>query len=228
MKNKLRMSLLIGAAMLTSAALTKALTPTVKIAASQPKFLLEEMIPASFGEWKIDTTLVPLKVDESAQRLINELYDQTLSRTYVNRQGEMIMLSIAYGGNQSRNLAVHKPEVCYAAQGFDVQKNVAGDLPTPFGPVPVKRLLAVQGERSEPITYWITLGDRAVSSGMQQRLQKLSYGLSGKIPDGVLVRVSNISRNEKDSYKLQEVFVSDLLSSLTPASRLQLAGEISR
>ena len=71
-----------------------------------------------------------------------------------------------------------------------------GALATRFGAVPVKRLVARQNSRNEPITYWITVGDKAIRSGIEQKMQRLAYGLSGKIPDGMLVRVSTIAADE--------------------------------
>jgi EpsI family protein len=156
--------------------------------------------------------------------MIEKLYDQTLSRTYVNPRGERVMLSIAYGGDQSKTLQLHLPEVCYVAQGFQMMKTGDGELGTRYGALPVKRLVARQNERNEPITYWITIGDKAVLSGIQQKLQRLAYGLSGKIPDGMLVRVSTIQASEADAWRLQDRFVTEMLDALAPRDRARLLG----
>ena len=60
-------------------------------------------------------------MDPGQKALLDRLYEQQLSRTYENAQGYRIMLSIAYGGNQRDELELHKPEVCYVAQGFVLQ-----------------------------------------------------------------------------------------------------------
>ena len=77
------------------------------------------------------------------------------------------MLSIAYGGDQSDTMAVHKPEVCYPAQGFQILKNATASFSTGDGNIPVKRLVATQGPRIEPITYWTTVGDTVAVSGYE-------------------------------------------------------------
>jgi len=102
--------LLTGLAMLAAAGLAIAITPTSKIADQGPKIDLETMIPKQFGEWKLDETIVPIAISPDAQAALDRIYNQTLSRTYVNGQGEKIMLSIAYGGDQSDGMAVHKPQ----------------------------------------------------------------------------------------------------------------------
>jgi EpsI family protein len=224
MNRRFAASLVLGAAMAGASALTGALTPTVKLAAAQRQFSLERIIPASFAGWSIDASIVPVRPDPEHQAMIEKLYDQTLSRTYVNRQGQRVMLSIAYGGDQSKSLQLHLPEVCYVAQGFQMLDNSDGVLATGFGRLPVKRLVARQGARNEPITYWITIGDKAVLSGIRQKMQRLAYGLTGKIPDGMLVRVSTIQASPDQAWRLQDRFVNQMLAVMPPRDRVRLLG----
>jgi EpsI family protein len=210
--------------MAAAAALTVALTPTARAIDRRDQFSLEAMIPASFPGWAVDATIVPLTPDPDQQSMLDRLYDQTLSRTYVNRAGQRVMLSIAYGGQQSNALQLHLPEVCYTAQGFEMLKASDGLLATRFGQVPVKRLVARQNARNEPITYWITIGDKAVAAGIRQKLQRLAYGMTGKIPDGMLVRVSTIDADEREAYRVQDAFVGQLLDVLAAKDRARLLG----
>ena len=182
------------------------------------------MVPRTFGEWQVDTRVMPLQVDPATQAKLDKIYNQTLGRTYVNRNGDRVMLSIAYGGDQSDNMGVHKPEVCYTAQGFTVRDGEQGSLDTGMGVLPVKRLFAVAGARQEPITYWITVGRKATMPGIEQRLQELRYGLSGTVPDGMLVRVSSIGGDAAAAYALQDQFVRALLASLDTPARERLVG----
>jgi EpsI family protein len=224
MTRTLLTSLVLGALMFSAAATTRVVTPTAKMADKNAKFSLEQMIPSTFGEWAIDTTIIPLKLDPETEAKLNKLYNQTVTRTYVNANGERIMLSIAYGGDQSEGLGVHKPEVCYVAQGFDVRVNKPGQLQTQYGTLPVRRLMAVAGERYEPITYWLTIGNKIALSGLDSRLTQLRYGLGGVIPDGMLVRVSTIDRDPAHSYQLQDQFVKELMSAVGPEARNRLIG----
>jgi EpsI family protein len=224
MKKSLIVSLVLGATMATSAVVAAALTPHVKIADMQAKFNLEDMVPRQFGEWRVDETIVPLQVDPETQAKLNRIYNQVLARTYINRDGERIMLSLAYGGDQGDNMGVHKPEICYAAQGFEITRAGADALHTDYGNLPLKRLMAVNGARYEPITYWITIGNKAVKPGLDQRLTELKYGLTGTIPDGMLVRISNISRDPDSAYKVHDRFVQDMLHAMREPGRTRLIG----
>jgi len=224
MKKSMVFSLLIGALMVSAAGATKMLTPTVKMADLQEKLDLAAAIPIQFGNWKVDESIIPLQVDPDTQAKLDKIYNQTLSRTYVNDMGQRIMLSIAYGGDQSDNMGVHKPEVCYGAQGFEVTKNVDTTLATDFGTLPVRHLHAVNGSRIEPITYWITIGKSIVASQGRQRLALLRYGLSGTIADGMLVRVSSIDPDDQAAYVLQQQFVNSMLHAISEQARIRLIG----
>jgi len=217
-------SLVLGAAMAATSALTVALTPTARTPQAHEQFSLEQMIPQRFGDWRIDPSVVPLAPDPEQQGMLEKIYDQTLSRTYIDSAGRRVMLSIAYGGDQSKALQLHLPEVCYVAQGFQMVENDDGALPTRFGELPVKRLVARLQERNEPITYWITIGEHAARAGFQQKLRKLAYGLSGEIPDGMLVRVSTIQGDASRAYQVQDRFVTDMLGAMAPRDRIRLLG----
>ncbi|HEY1229503.1 MAG TPA: EpsI family protein [Ramlibacter sp.] len=223
MNGKFVASLALGLSMALTSALTGALTPRTRVSAGE-HFSLEAMVPTRFDDWTVDDSVVPLKPNPEQQTVLEHIYDQTLARTYVDRAGNRVMLSIAYGGDQSKALQLHLPEVCYVAQGFQMLKSRPDTLPTRFGNLPVKRLVARQERRNEPITYWITIGDKAVLSGIEQKLQRLAYGLSGKIPDGMLVRVSTIQANEDVAYRVQDRFVTEMLDVMAPRDRARLLG----
>ncbi|MDK6077359.1 exosortase-associated protein EpsI, B-type [Massilia varians] len=224
MNRRFAISVVLGLAMAGTSALTGALTPKPRVLQPHEQFSLEQMIPQRFGDWRIDPSVVPLAPDPEQQSMLEKIYDQTLSRTYINSQGQRVMLSIAYGGDQSKALQLHLPEVCYVAQGFQMQKDAEDNLTTRFGELPVKRLVARLHERNEPITYWITIGEHASRAGIQQKLHRLAYGLSGEIPDGMLVRVSTIQSNETQAYGVQDRFVAEMLGVMAPRDRTRLLG----
>jgi EpsI family protein len=224
MNRRLAASIVLGVAMAATSALTGALTPTTRVAAAQADFSLDRMVPKRFGNWTLDDTVAPLTPDETQKELIATLYDQTLARTYVDETGQRVMLSIAYGGDQSKQVQLHLPEVCYVAQGFDMVEDKAGELGTRYGSIPVKRLLMRAGARNEPVTYWVTVGDKAVMSGLGQKYQRFLYGLAGKIPDGMLVRVSTIQSDQQVAYAVQARFVNQMLDGFSPQDRVRLLG----
>lgn len=210
--------------MLASAGLSIAMRPTHKIADQGQKIDLASMIPVAMEGWHEEKLPSIQVVDPQQKAFLDTIYSQVLSRTYVNEQGYRIMLSIAYGSDQSDSMKVHKPEVCYAAQGFQVEDHRMDNLILGQGSLPIKRVLALQGNRIEPITYWVTVADKVVRPDITQKLVQVAYGLSGEVPDGMLIRVSSIDRDQNNAFKKQDEFAKTLLSSLTPESRQRLSG----
>ncbi|MDO8314048.1 MAG: EpsI family protein [Rugosibacter sp.] len=226
--NLIRKSLLLLTLMCAASALAVVLHPTQKIADQKPAINLEAMIPQRFGDWhEVPQSLATLANPQQIE-LLNKIYNQTLSRTYSNSQGYRIMFLIAYGGDQSDGTQVHKPEVCYPAQGFQLLKKSAATIVLPFGSLLVTRVDAELGQRREPITYWITIGDQVVQSGIQKKLIEMRYGFTGKIPDGLLTRVSSIDQDTAHAYDIQEKFINQMLGAVTPEQRQRLAGSLGK
>lgn len=228
MKKPFIVSLMMGLLMVSSAAITMVITPSAGIADQQNQIDLEALIPSEFNDWKIDVSAESLMVNPDVKEMINKIYSQTLSRTYINSQGERVMLSIAYGRDQRKDLQVHRPEVCYLTSGFDIGKLTKTFVDTTIGRIPVMHLVAKQGARNEPITYWIRMGDSVTRGWFEQKAATLSYGLTGKVPDGLLFRVSTISNDEQDSYRIQQIFLTSLLQAVRSEDRHWLVGRLAQ
>lgn len=210
--------------MLAAACLALALTPRLKMADQGPKINLEAIIPKQFGGWKLQEALTIPVADPGVLAELNRIYDQLLTRHYVNEKGELIMLSIAYGSNQSYSTQVHQPEMCYPPQGFQIKSLSKGFINFSWGKLPVMRLIATKGPRVEPITYWVMIGESPVRGNVEQQFARWKYGLSGKIPTGIVIRVSTISANESKSFRTEEQFVRDMLAAVSMEYRKILAG----
>jgi EpsI family protein len=202
------------------------LKPSAKLAEDRPKIDLESVIPDTFGKWKQDMGQPTSIINPQQKEMLDALYSQTLSRTYVSDSGDRIMLSLAYGAEQNREMQVHRPETCYPAQGFQLTSSQKSQITTVFGSLPVMRLVAIQGVRHEPITYWIRVGDRIVRGNLELGFARVSYGLRGTVPDGLLVRVSSLSLDSEIAFQRHDQFIMDLLSAIGPAERQVLLGAI--
>lgn len=121
-------------------------------------------------------------------------------------------------------MQVHRPEVCYPALGFQVGSLSKGFIDASGARLPVMKLVATQGLRIEPITYWVMMGDTAVRGHLEQFVARFKYGLSGKIPHGILIRVSTISADESQSYQIEEQFVRNMLGAMPAQYRKTLTG----
>ena len=185
---------------------------------------LETAVPKQFGEWTERPEQSNQIVDPQTQQLLNSIYDQILTRTYVNKQGYRIMLSMAYGSDQRGGLQAHRPEVCYPAQGFKVLSLNDGDLGTANGSINVRRLTTSMGPRDEPVTYWLTVGDHVIRNQFEKRMMEFRLMLTGQIPDGLLFRVSSIDKDAKRAFEMQRRFVDDLMGSVPAETRRQLSG----
>jgi EpsI family protein len=187
------------------------LTPRHKLADSLPPIVLESLVPKTFGGWREDVSIAQVLPDPTVQAQLDALYSQVLSRTYVNAKGQRIMLTIAYGSDQnSEATAAHRPEFCYRAQGFVIQDKGIERVALKDHSLTVRRLLGTAGGRVEPISYWVTLADRASLPGLSRKLSQIYFGLQGEIADGMLVRVSTVGLPLEEAYVLQDAFLASM------------------
>ncbi|HEX2796380.1 MAG TPA: EpsI family protein [Immundisolibacter sp.] len=215
-------TVLIGICMLAAAGLAYAMKPTRQVVGADT-FQLETAIPRQFGAWTEQKQQIQI-VDPRQQENIDRIYSQVLMRSYVNAEGVRVMLSIAYGDNQSDDLQVHRPEACYPAQGAQVKSTANASLPTQWGEIPIRRLTTQFGPRHEPVTYWVMVGDRAIIGSLQGKLAQMRYGFRGQIPDGMLVRASTIDPDDERAFAQQARFLQDLLAAVPPETRKRLSG----
>ena len=223
-KGALRIAFVLALLMGLAAVAGIASKPTTKVDDGKPRYVLESVIPKSFGDWTELVQTGVQVVNPQTKELLDKIYSQTLTRTYVNKDGYRIMLSLAYGDDQRGALQAHKPEVCYPAQGFTVHSNSNAELATPFGPIPANQLSTSLGPRKEPVTYWFTIGNTTVKNRLDKRLAEIRLGLTGQVPDGLLFRVSSVDEMPNRAFERQTAFVSDLMRSVSPEDRAKLGG----
>lgn len=216
--------IILLALMLVSAALGAALRPTIFLADERTPIDLQAMVPTTFGDWREQLNMTAQIVDPQQQETLERIYSQTLSRTFVNSAGYRIMLSIAYGKNQSKSLELHSPEVCYPAQGFQLAAKQQTTLNLSGKPIAVTRLETSLGQRHEPVTYWNVIGDKVTTSLLNKRLVDFRYSITGRIPDGILVRVSSIDRFSDNAYAMQNQFLADMVQAISPQDRNRFVG----
>ncbi len=221
MRNK---TMLMAGLMLLVAVLSNLLIPTIYLADERTPINLEKMVPASFGEWKVLPYVSAQVVNPEQQDTLEKIYSETLTRTYISPQGYQVMLSIAYGKNQKKGLELHKPEVCYPAQGFELVSKMASTLDLSGKPIATTRLVTTLGPRHEPVTYWTVVGDQITTGTWSKRWTETRYGLDNRIPDGMLVRVSSIDKNTGGAYDVHAKFAAALVDSINPTLRSRFAG----
>lgn len=229
-----RSSLAVFLLMLLAAAAAWVLTPRAppEPSGADPLPQLEVAVPAVIGEWQLVPSLqeqVDLAVDGDGERLISQPYDQTLLRTYQNARGEQILLAVAYTRQQSQEVKVHRPEVCYTAVGFEVLSlaptrlmNVAA---AGSPPVDGMRMVARSVHHAEAVSYWIRMGSIYSQNAVDTRLHLLAEGLQGRLRDGALVRASRVIADPAEApaaYPQIEGFLAEFAAALTPEARALL------
>ena len=219
-------NLILMALMLLSAGLGAALKPTIFTADERPPIDLKVMVPTAFGDWQEQLNVTAQIIDPTQQETLDKIYSQILTRTFVNSQGYRVMLSMAYGKNQSKSLELHLPDVCYPAQGFSVDRSTKASLEILGKSVPITRLETKLGQRHEPLIYWTLVGDTITKSAFEKRLTEMRYAITGRIPDGILVRVSSIDRSPENAFAIQQRFASELIQYIAPEIRNRFVGAL--
>ncbi len=95
------------------------LRPSINSAAPSPH--LDKAVPEQFGDWRtLPNPLIQADLSTDGATSTDQPYDEIVSRTYVNSSGDVVMMALAYGKNQRQEIKIHRPELCYPAQGFKV------------------------------------------------------------------------------------------------------------
>jgi len=225
----MRVSLLVGALMAASSVAAWVVQPRQLMAQTAS---IDHNVPAQFGDWKQLKDGMPqmaLSVTPDGQRSEEQPYDEVVMRTYVNSKGERVMLALAYAREQRQEVKIHRPEVCYRAQGYRPLEEVRSALPQASGSaIPGLRLLMDSGNRLEAVSYWIRVGHAYPRGGLDTRMTILKDGLSGVVPDAILVRASSILSKQDDAagaYERQERFLAELVQATRPEAKRMLVAQ---
>lgn len=155
---------------------------------------LARIVPLRFAGWRaMDGG--PEAVSPYSQDLIGNSgiqYNDVLTRTYRDGAGRSVMLVLAYKRHMEQENKVHRPEICYVAQGYKLADQRRGDAAIAGRTIPVAYFLGRGVRRDEQVAYWIRSGQEVVSNGWGLRLSILRAALHGVVPDGLLVRASMI------------------------------------
>ena len=189
-----------------------------------PEF--ESIMPASFGDWVALPNSNQRVVNPVVEESLKRIYSQTFSRAYIHKPtGRVIMLSIAYGRDQTNDTQLHTPDQCYPSQGFKVHSFTHTDIATKLGTVRAVRLETSMGDRVEPLTYFLRVGEGVARSSKERNLERIRLALQGYLTDGMLFRVSEVTRNP-DAFDLQQRFINEALLAVEPSKRRFLTGAL--
>jgi EpsI family protein len=188
-------------------------------------------VPKRIGEWQVvESPLVQVGLTTGKETDMNQPYDETVMRTYQDGKGHVIQIALAWGQRQRQEIKIHRPELCYPAQGYTVSALREATFParTVGGqPITGKRMVTKdRNEQTQLVSYWIRIGHVYSSSAWATRLHILQEGLKGRMTDGILVRASQYVPSDQDqeaAFKLQEQFMADLVQASPPQAKDALA-----
>jgi EpsI family protein len=221
-----RRQFILGGALLAASAAAWGLSPRAGPAMSKPA-ALARIIPETIGQYRT-ATAANLAVPPESE-ISKHLYDQVLTRIYAAPDAPPITLVIAYGGAQNSQLSIHRPEICYTWAGYQVgpARHVAivGNVP-PLASAAF--LTATRGDNVEQIYFWMRIGDKFPTTPMREKIDLALANLQGRLPEGVLVRISMLSVESESALQKLSAFNHDLIASLGTEGRALLLGGESR
>lgn len=193
---------------------------------SQEAPSLESTVPRKFGQW-VERPQAQKQVSLSTGTgpNIDQPYDQTVMRTYENDRGQVVMLALAWGATQRQEVKVHRPDLCYVAQGLQIRRLLPksfADIAGASSAVTGKQMIAIRGNGGEAVSYWIRIGRLYSEDAIDTRLHIFKEGLAGRIPDGILVRASMPIRSEAEATEAWPVlddFLRELVAATPDAAR---------
>jgi len=217
---------LVCLALLFAALGAEAITPRTMMAKGIESLDLDALIPRSFGRWA-PVTNIRVVEPPGSDTLSHEIYNQEIARGYADEEGHVVMLLIAYGVSQSDRLQLHRPEICYAAQGFRVSRPVRAVIyyGANRSQLRLTRLVAEREGRLEPVTYWMRIGNDVATGIVERQILKVTYGLRGLIPDGALIRISTVGIPQDAAFAIQGQFILELLGALDARGHKFLVGD---
>jgi EpsI family protein len=196
---------------------------------------LSSMVPVKFAEWReipLGSGAIDPRAQSPEETDREAPYDDVLMRGYTNPRGDIVVLALAYGSHQRQEMKIHRPELCYTAQGFEVLRRTPVDLPltgVSAQPAHGARMLVRGADRLETVSYWIRIGDLYSRGAWKTRSHIFTEGLNGRLVDGILVRVSQIVPDAASAtpqrFALQEDFLAQLVRALPASARDLLVGD---
>jgi EpsI family protein len=215
-----RRELLLGGVLMAATGVTFALDPR-KHVSYLGSAKLDNLVPEAIGDWRFVASsglVLPPK-----DQLRESIYSQLLTRVYQRDNGDAVMLLIAYSAAQDGVIQVHRPETCYPASGYRLIRNKAHEVPIDNPVHPQGRfIIADNNIRREQMVYWTRLGRYFPVRWADQRLAVARENLAGRIPDGVLVRISTV--DVSNGLALLDDFTRALFASVPQQMKNVLVG----
>ena len=208
-----RRHFVIGGALLATSGVAFARQPKVH---KQPikTETFENWVPKKFGGWSMAGASGVVLPPPDA--LSDRLYDNLVTRVYTAPQANVMVL-VAYNNRQDGILQVHRPEVCYPVGGYILTETQPLSISAIGKSVPSNFFTATGPDRVEQVLYFTRLGGAYPRSWAEQRLAVVGENLAGRIPDGIMLRVSVLARERAPAVSMLQTFIGEFVAAASPS-----------
>lgn len=145
--------------------------------------------------------------------------DRHVYRHYRNSDGKQVDLYIGYYGTAKGGRTGHNPYACLPGAGWGIIdiKQVSLKTNNYLNGIPINYVLARKGETFETVLHWYqSAGNKVLSTGIQQNIQRFIGRVFYNRNDGAFVRVSVFGKEEylKEADSLAKSFAEKILDLL--------------
>lgn len=140
--------------------------------------------------------------------------DLHIYRHYNNGHGQQIDLYIGYYGTAKGGRTPHNPNACFSSAGWSIMDSHALQLTDEgqLAAVNLNYMRIKKGEEQDVVLHWYqSAGDKVLSSGFQQNIQRFKGRVFHNRNDGAFVRLSISGSNTKHSLALLQSFSEILI-----------------
>lgn len=221
-----RRELLVGSLLLAITAASELMKPTRQFDRLSHGEL-DAAIPLTVGEYRFVSSsgLVLPPRDELSEKL----YDQVLTRAYSAPGRLPVFALLAYGSVQNLSLELHRPDECYPQQGFTITRPAPLLLALDRYRIPASMLTARRASGYvEQVLFWSRIGTQFPADRTDQSLLVAAENFAGRMPDGLLVRLSVPTADRQRGLAAARGFLADLEQGLPPLGRRIVFGETAK
>jgi EpsI family protein len=145
--------------------------------------------------------------------------DRHVYRHYRNNDGKQVDLYIGYYGTAKGGRTAHNPYGCLPGAGWGIVDSKLVRLKTSYYAegVTINYILAKKGETYETVLHWYqSAGDKVLSTGIQQNIERFIGRVFYNRNDGAFVRVSVFGKEEnlQEANLLAKSFAGKVLNLL--------------
>lgn len=198
-----------------SAAASAYLRPSPKTPLEAPN--IEALLPERFGAWRevaVSQAVLPAEIALTPGEAI-------AYRAYSDDLGRIVTLVAAYGPPLGDSVRLHRPENCYASQGYEILARGQSEIETAGRTIPIVNLDTKSSSRREFVTYWLRDGGEFTASssdsGWRRLLKRAGPG------DGALIRISTVN-STAPQFDLHRQFLEEFGDALEPRAVSILLG----